>query len=356
MKLVIATPYFWPALGGLEHYAEQIARGLNTAGHEVHIITSGAVTETVTHEGLTIHRLTTQLMVSNTPISFRWTSQIRRLLRDIQPDVINVHAPVPSLAIATWLAAGSTPLVVTYHTGSMKKGSLLTDAMIGLYETLVLPRLLKRANRIIAASEFVQNRFLARWVTKTIVITPGVDTNRFTPATNRRADSPVVFVGDSRDPRKGLHILLEAMKRLPKLELRVIGPSHPTRQNGVIFTGPKTGTELVTELQGARLLVLPSTTQNESFGMVLVEAMACGLPVIGSRIGGIPTVIADGVNGLLVPASDTEALAAAIKQLSDDPAQAKRLGETGRQTVLRSYQWDQRVTATQNVFEEVSRV
>jgi glycosyltransferase involved in cell wall biosynthesis len=354
MKLVIATPYFWPALGGLEQYAEQIARGLSAAGHDVHIITSGDTTETVTHDGLTIHRLATRFTISNTPLSFAWTRHIRALLREIQPDVINVHAPVPSIALATWLAAGRTPLVVTYHTGSMKKGSLPADLAIGLYETLVLPRLLKRADHIIAASEFVKNRFLARWIAKTTVITPGVDITRFVPATNPPVDGPILFVGDSRDPRKGLHILREAMRRLPQLKLRVVGPSHPVTQANVTFTGPKTGTDLVHELQTAGLLVLPSTTENESFGMVLVEAMACGRPVIGSRIGGIPAVITDGHNGLLVPAGDPQALAAAIKRLAMDSAFSKRLGEAGRTTAESTYQWNQRVTATQTVFEEVS--
>ena len=78
------------------------------------------------------------------------------------------------------------------------------------------------------------------------------------------------------------------MKELPDLTLRVVGPSRPKPQAGVVYTGRKIGEDLLAEFRAADVLVLPSTTEAESFGMVLVVAMACAVRVVGSRIGGIP--------------------------------------------------------------------
>jgi rhamnosyl/mannosyltransferase len=104
--------------------------------------------------------------------------------------------------------------------------------------------------------------------------------------------------------------------------------------------GELTGEALVTELRTAAVLALPSRTEAESFGMALVEAMACATPVVGSEVGGIPHVVTDGETGLLVPPGDPAALAAACRRLLEDTALADRLGAAGRRRAEERYAWD----------------
>jgi len=103
-------------------------------------------------------------------------------------------------------------------------------------------------------------------------------------------------------------------------------------------------------LAAADILVLPSRT--DSFGIVFLDAWANGKPVIGANAGGIPGVISDGVDGLLVPFGDTAALAAALRQLLADPILARRMGEAGRQKVLACYTWDRIVAQVDDLYRE----
>jgi glycosyltransferase involved in cell wall biosynthesis len=361
MKLLLATPYFYPHTGGLEQYAEHIATGLAARGWEVHVVTSGPATSTSRHRGLTIHRLATAGRIANTPFGRHWSRQIQQLIQELQPDIINAHAPVPTMALATERAIARTaahttrrtPFVITYHAGSMKKHRLLPDALIWGYEQHLLPRLLGRSQHIICASDFVREQFLAPWQHKSTTITPGVDTELFQPGPTAADPKQIIFVGDFRDPRKGLSHLLGAMHLLPHLTLRVVGPGQPQPQAGVSYAGVAGRAQLARELQSSSLLVLPSVSQAESFGMVLLEAMACGLPVIGSRIGGIPYVISEARDGLLVPPANAPALAAAIQTVQTNPTTAHALGRAGRHKATSGYTWSSRIDATHQLFERL---
>lgn len=353
MKVIIATPYFTPKIGGLELYAERMAHGLAEAGWEVHIITSGDEVARTQHGNITVHTLKTWLQVANTPVNLMWTVQARRIIKALKPDLINVHAPVPSMALAVAAAAGKTPLVVTYHAGSMRKGSLLPDSIIFAYERFMLPIMLHRADHIICASGYVRKEFLTTWNNKSTTITPGVDSDIFTPAPNLRIPSRIIFIGDFRDPRKGLSYLIDAVQQVPGANLRVIGPGSGIPSGSVSYTGILSASEIAQELRAAQMLVLPSTTDAESFGMVLLEAMATGIPVVGTRIGGIPYVIADNVDGILVKPSDVQDLATAISQLLSNPTLAAALGNNGRAKAVQNFGWNERVKQTDQIFTSV---
>jgi glycosyltransferase involved in cell wall biosynthesis len=228
----------------------------------------------------------------------------------------------------------------------MRKDRAATDWAIRLYESLLLPRTLNRAVRIICSSDFIRDHFLTAWRAKSITITPGVDTGYFVPNSTPHEKEGLVFVGDFRDPRKGLDVLLEAVRDLPDVRLRIVGPGVPRPQPRVEFLGVKYGEALVRELQRSQALVLPSTTEAEGFGMVLIEAMACATPVIASDIGGIALAVRDGVDGVLVPPGDPIALRRAIVDLLGNPARAAQLGAAGRDRTEQLFTWSQRGKAT----------
>jgi glycosyltransferase involved in cell wall biosynthesis len=340
-RLLVAASYYPPDVGGLERYAYEMAAIAHQAGYEVTVISSGEGKELrrETIDGISIYRLPTLLTVQNTPISPRWPTMIRQILTEEAPDVINVHLPVPYLGDLVVQAAKNIPRIVTYHSGSMKKHHLVTDAAIELYERCVLPSVLKKADALICPSEFVQDTFLRRYAGKSTHIPPGVDVSIF----SRRAVAPdenkIIFIGNYSYEWKGLAYLRQAIDLLPSARLVVVGSGTPVAHPRTTYLGLRHGDELVRELQSSQVLVLPSITDAESFGMVLIEAMACGVAVVGSDIGGIPHTITNEVDGLLAEPRSATALAQAITRILSDPALERRLTENAYQKVLRDYTW-----------------
>ena len=154
--LLIVTPYFPPVLGGLEQYAFRLASQLQQRYHwRVLIATSGNRGTEYRREifnGLTVYRLGYSWKISNTPLSGRWPHQMRSLIDRENPDLINVHLPVPGLADVAAYIVRDIPLVVTYHTISMHKGNVRYDFLIWLYERLFGRGILSKAKRIICSS------------------------------------------------------------------------------------------------------------------------------------------------------------------------------------------------------------
>jgi len=120
-------------------------------------------------------------------------------------------------------------------------------------------------------------------------------------------------------------------------------------KRNVEFKGSIIGRKLVEYYQKSNVLVLPSLS--ESFGMVLLEAMACKKPVIGSNVGGIPYVIDNDQNGLLVPPKDPQALADAIIKILTNPQLAKKMGEEGYEKVMKNFTWEKQINTTKELIE-----
>ncbi len=198
-----------------------------------------------------------------------------------------------------------------------------------------------------------------------VVVYPGVDPQRFrvfpeAKATIRaRLELPqdrkiLIFVGRPVQ-RKGLDLLLQVLRELPEdLLLVVLGPGEFHRfqalaedlgvASRVVFRGFVTEEDLVAYYNAADLFVMPvhhDPKDFEGFGLVYLEANACGLAVIGTRTGGIPEAVEDGVNGLLLDPDDPQALRQAILRLIRDPDLRQKLGQQGRQRVLERFLWPQ---------------
>jgi len=365
--VAIVSPYYPPKVGGVEHYAARVAAAVaaDDALRPVVITTrpSGLRTAVAEEDGVTVVRLGAWLRLSNTPLSPLWPLQLRYWLRRTGAEVVNAHAPVPGLGDLAVAVAGRRPTVLTYHAGSMLKGepgSGAADRLISAYERRVLPRVFARARALVAVSPVS----LAAGHDRAVRITPGVDTERFTPGEPAsRRPRTLLYVGrmDRSSAWKGVDVLLRAFALvagadspdapgLSGVRLRLVGggdalPDHLrlAERLGVAdrvdAVGELTGADLVQAVRTAAVLVLPSRTESESFGMSLVEAMACATPVVGSAVGGIPHVVVDEECGLLVPPADPEALAAACRRLLADGALADRLGAAGRLRAEQHYAW-----------------
>jgi phosphatidylinositol alpha-mannosyltransferase len=282
------------------------------------------------------------------PLSFSPGSvgRIREALRLFRPDVLHAHEPlVPSTSMIAVLAS-LAPVVATFHAHSER--SLLFD----LGAPLVRPVWRRLAVR--AAVSEAARRFVARRMGDGIRVIPnGVDVERFAqaaPASDLPSGRRLLWVG-RLDPQKGFPIAVEAFARLagsiPDLWLVVAGDGRDRDAVGrlemaarerVLMLGKVAHDRLPGYYRAADVFISPAVGQ-ESFGLVLVEAMAAGCPVVATDIPGYREVVRDGIDGMLVPPRDPGALAEAVGRILLDGQAARTYAEAGAERARR-YSWD----------------
>ena len=358
MKVLFVTPYFPPSLGGVENYVFNIALGLKQKyNFEVIVVTSNATGKKQTVEeyfGIKVYRLPAMIRISNTPINPLWYFSLKRIIREEKPDIINSHQPVMFIGDVAAFVSGKIPFVLTYHAGTMLKRKLPIDILIYLYEKLLLPHTVKKAVKIICASSLVRDTLLKKYAFKCTVIHPGVNTSLYKPNSKvKREENLVLFIARHKNMyrMKGLYYLIDAINMLHGVRLRIVGEIDDSNDKNIEFIGLKHGEDLVEEMQKASVVVLPSLAHMESFGMVLIEAMACRTPVVGTYVGGIPEVISEGIDGFVVPAENSNALALAISKILADKELATCMGKHGEAKVREKFTWDTRIDLTKEVFE-----
>lgn len=375
-RLLMVSSYFPPdeKAGGAEMFTSTVAKGLaKDYGWKVTIVTTiskQAGREEVTPDGITTYRLPYRFKLSNSPISIAWVRKLRRIMEEVKPDVVNIHIPVPGLGDIASYVSGNRPVVINYHFGSMKKGNFALDPIIWLYEFGPLRVSLNKAVRLVCGTDYVKEGILRDFTDKTCIISPGVDTTRFHPADERVTEPRVLYVGslNRSDGHKRFSDLLEACKILledvPSLRLSVVGGGDGRQAyenlaarlgiaGSVDFHGRLEGEALAAAYRDAAVLALPSL--NETFGMVVTEAMATGLPVVAVNGGGVPAVVDDGKEGLLVPPRAPTALADALRTILTETEKASDFGRAGRQKVCELLAWPRQISLMHTVLMDAIR-
>jgi phosphatidylinositol alpha-mannosyltransferase len=292
--------------------------------------------------------------------------QLVACLRALDPDVVHVHCPLaPMLPIAAVRAASraAIPVVGTFH------ATARWNVGYHLFRRVLL-RDWQRLDRRLAVSDSARC-FVHRYFPGTYDIIPnGVDLARFAPGTPppdaRRDRRTILFVG-RLDPRKGVEHLIDAVglvrRRLgDAVRLEVIGDGPRRRRletraahlgpHAVRFHGPVAPEILPRHVAAADVVCSPAT-RNESFGIVLLEAMACARPVIATDIPGYRLLIESGVNGYLVPPGQVAPLADAVMAVLSDPMLARRLGQTARRHADR-FGWAAVATRLEEVYDTLT--
>ena len=383
MKVVIVTPYFYPHTGGVESYTLNIARNLKALGWKVVIVTTstehlGVVADRF--EGMKIYYLKTARTVSNTPLNLQWRHELKAIFAAEKPNVINGHTPVPYLADVAERASGAIPFVLTYH-NDLQKDTWPYKEVVKVLNRTMISRTLKRSTAIIATGEFyaAQSPYLKPYGAKTSIVPPGVDLALFNPQVNDdslkgnyRGRRLLLFVGslNKSQQHKGMDTLIAAFAKIhakhPDTYLVAVGAGNAipdyeaqARRAGVSdsveFTGRIDDAQLARYYRLATVFAMPSTNNNEGFGMVFMEASASGLPVVGTSVGGIPYAVQAGKTGLLVKPNSVTDLRKALQTVLDDPQLARRLGRAGAKRAAEGFGWPLLAERTAAVLERATK-
>jgi D-inositol-3-phosphate glycosyltransferase len=311
--------------------------------------------------------------------------------KDLHYDLIHSHYWMSGIAGLELKASWDIPVVQMFHTlGQMKnRVAQSPEEREGEYRIQGERKVLHEADCIVAATpaELAQLQWLYQAdMNKIVVIPPGVDTGRFYPIPNDEAkefigvppeDRMLLFVGRI-EPLKGLDVLIEAIGHYcrerrdekPRLFLSIIGGESDSSQETmsaemarlqamreqygvtdvITFLGKRSQDTLPYYYSAAEAVVMPS--QYESFGMVALEAMACGTPVVASQVGGLAFLVKDGETGYTVPAGDPEALCYRLKMLIDDKELRRKMGEQAF-TFAQEYDWEKITAQIIHLYEEV---
>jgi glycosyltransferase involved in cell wall biosynthesis len=377
MRIAHITATFPPYYAGTGLVCYYQARELARLGHSVTVFTADHPPGDYTYpEEITVCRLPVLFRIGNAPF-------LPGLLGLGGFDIVHLHYPFYFGSETVYLRSLTNGLryIVTYHQDVLFAGPLRFPEK--LHHRLLGKHILARAEKVLATSwdyaRASRLRELMQMRPEVVAELPnGVDIHQFHPKVNgnglcvryglKGTDRVILFVGalDKAHYFKGVGVLLQALAHLPDkgIKLLVVGDGdlRSTYQeqavrlglgDRVIFCGQVPDEELPAHYALCDLLVLPSTTMGEAFGVVLLEAMACGKPVIASNLPGVRTVVSDGEDGLLVGPGDVADLAKKMQMLLDDPQRRREMGERGRAKVEAKYAWSKIIPRLVQVYEEV---
>ncbi len=364
-KILHVYKDYYPVLGGMENHIKVLCEALATRGYDVTVLVTHPTSTTHVEDRNGVHvikagRLAT---VASTPISIA----LPELLRRQQPDITHLHFPYPLGEVANLVFGRAPHTVITYQSDVVRQRGLLQ-----LYRPL-LWRVLRSADRIIATTPnyIASSPFLSQLRDKCTVIPLGLPVERFSTAPrdqvqrirNTYGTPLLLFVGRLRY-YKGLQYLLRAMPGIPATLLVVgSGPMGAEWQQlsssldltqKVIFVGEVSDEDLPAYYHVCDVFVLPASERSEAYGLVQIEAMASGRPVVCTELGtGTSWVNLHGKTGLVVPPQDPDALQDAIVALLRDESLRGHMGQQARQRAFEEFNVETMVDRITSLYTEL---
>ena len=354
-RIVHFGKYYFPDAGGIESVTASLARGASAAGHSVSVVcfqkTSTQNEEII--EGVRVIRAPIAVMVASQPLGLNYFLQCVHVAKGA--DVVHLHVPNMLGALCALFVNRKIRLLVHWHSDVINKG-FLGKVLSPLESTL-----LRRADCIVATSQAYADasETLAPFRNKITIVPIGVPDTKYEgtasvlpPFIRERIKEKKIILSVGRlVPYKGFNILIEGAKHLLADSVVVIVGSGPLQQDlqqaidtagvsdRVLMAGRLSDATLHALFEQAVLYCLPSTYRAEAFGVVLLEAMAYGLPVVATNIpgSGVPWVNQHGTTGLNVPVGDSEALAKTCNQILGSTELQSRLSRGARQRFLTEF-------------------
>jgi len=357
-----------PIRGGIEGHINLLANGLKHKGHDVEVLVSNRKCryEVDAIDGIRVTKAPQLKRFAAAPLNYSLFYWIKKLGE--KADLLHFHLPNPTSVISFLISGLKKKAVVTYHSDIVRQRRLAF-----LYRP-ILKCFLNRAIRIIATSpNYVEtSNILSQYKQKCRVVPLGVNLSRFSlqPDKQLKVDllrqthgtRLILFIGKFRY-YKGLHVLIEAMKKVEG-KLLLIGEGYLEEElnkqvavNGldgkIAFLGELSNSDVVAYLQASDVFVLPSVERSEAYGIVQLEAMACGKPIVCTELGtGTSYVTQHQKTGLVVAPNDPAALAQAISFFLDNPEVSSKYGQTGNQRVMKYFSADRMIDDIVAVYEQ----
>ena len=370
MKIALVSPYDFAYPGGVTYHVSSLEQHFTRMGHEVKVIAPAS--KAITNLGDRFIRIgrpwpiPASGSISRIAISQTLFRAIKNVLDKENFDIIHLHEPLMPMLCIQVLRLSQTANVGTFHAYDGRPGYNLGKPVT----TVMLKRWFGKLDGKIAVSqpamEFVSGYFPGQYN----IIPNGIDIGHFSPDVSPIDEfcdgkANILFVG-RLEKRKGLNYLLEAYriikKELPNSRLLIVGPGTRLRRKykewvsnnnvkDVVFVGSVPYDDLPRYYKTADICCAPATG-GESFGYVLLEAMAMGKPIVASDVEGYASVLTDGVEGLLVPPRDKSKLAQSIISLLADKSLQLQMGARGG-LKAQEYDWE---SVAQRILEYYSRV
>lgn len=361
MRIAQVCPYAWDSPGGVQAHVRGLSGELVRRGHAVHILApSGGVSEdpavTLVGGALRVAYNRSVAPVCPNPISLL---RIRAALRRFAPDVVHVHEPfAPSSSLWATLVS-DVPVVATFHASS--ETFRLYRAGASLFRAVG-----RRCAALLAVSDAAAGLVARDLRLSADVVPNGIDIATFTEARPLAVpdDGPTVLFVGRLEPRKGLavlaHAFVELVARIPTARLLVVGdgPERAVAERlpaavraRVRMLGALSDDQLPQCYAAADVFVGPATGQ-ESFGIVLLEAMAAGLPIVASDLPGYRGVVRHGVEAVLVPPGDARALAEAVARVLTHADLASSLATNGRSRA-ETFSWEHLAGRIEAIYDDV---
>jgi phosphatidylinositol alpha-mannosyltransferase len=364
MKIGMVCPYSFDVPGGVQAHVVELARVFIERGHKVSVLAPASedtpLPEFVVSAGraVAIPYNGSVARLSFGPMAY---TRIRRWIDGNDFDVLHIHEPnAPSLSmLALKIAEG--PIVATFHTSTTK------SLVLSTFQGVLRPYHEKISGRI-AVSELARRWQVEALGSDAVEIPNGVDVPAFARAPMLpgypRSGGTVLFLGRYDEPRKGMEVLLgalpELVRRHPDVEILIVGRGDEDRlrrEAGKLaghlrFLGQVSDKEKASAMRSADVYVAPNLG-GESFGIILIEAMAAGTAVVASELDAFRRVLRDGTAGMLVPIGDSAALAAALHTVLTDEVRRESLVRTATQ-VVGEYDWPVVAEQILRVYETVT--
>jgi phosphatidylinositol alpha-mannosyltransferase len=364
MRILLACPYDWNAPGGVQVHVRGLANALAAGGHEPVILAPSAsafVEPDVVVVGRPLRVPYGGKVAPICPSRSSWR-RVRGFLRVVEPDVVHVHEPFsPSTSMFATLSSAA-PVVATYHAHHERSRLLRAAAP-------VLRSVADRIDAHLAVSNAAA-AFVADVVRADVEVVPNaVDVERFAGPAELPPGIPegrILLWASRLDPQKGFPVAVRAFEALVRrgidVSFVVVGAGGDRDAVQALAPDVRARIRLVGAVPNAELhryhaaadAYVAAATGHESFGVVLVESMAAGVPVVATDIPGYREVVRDGVDGILVPPNDAPALAEALARVLEDREFATRLSESGRRRAA-AYSWDAVAPRIEAVYARVAR-
>ncbi|HVQ89257.1 MAG TPA: glycosyltransferase family 4 protein [Actinomycetes bacterium] len=366
MKVGLVCPYAWDVPSGVAIHVQDLAEALIGLGHDVSVLTPGDeeadVPPYVVLAGRTIP-VPFNGSIARVQFGPRSASRVRRWIREGEFDVLHVHSPVsPSLGmLACWSAIG--PIVATFHASLDGRSRMMSAG------SWILQATLEKVRARIAVSEEARRTIVENLGGDAVLIPNGVDVSRFSDAEPLpgwpHPDGGLVFLGRVDEPRKGLSVLLEAFPDIarahPGVRLLIVGPGDADVINEMLPLALRSQVEVLGRVDGktkaralasADVYVAPHVG-GESFGIVLLEAMAAHTAVLASDLDAFRSVLDDGRCGQLFPVGDVASLTNHAVEMLGDRERLAELARLGDDQVAQ-YDWSKVAARIVSVYETVA--